>query len=81
MDEYSYTYDVQGNLVRYDTTNFVEAEVYGIDALNNEVAIHDTDRETVNDKKFKYDLSGFQGVKISCASSATLYSIYLNYYK
>ena len=65
----------------YDTTNYIEADVYGIDALNNEVAIHDTDRETVNDKKYKYDLSGFQGVKISCASSATLYNIYLNYYK
>lgn len=65
----------------YDASNYIEAEVYGIDALNNEIAIHDTARETVNDKKYKYDLSGFQGVKISCASSATLNSIYLNYYK
>ena len=65
----------------YDASNYIEAEVYGIDALNNEIAIHDTERETVNDKKYKYDLSGFQGVKISCASSATLGSIFLNYYK
>lgn len=65
----------------YDASNYIEAEVYGIDALNNEIAIHDTARETVNDKKYKYDLSGFQGVKISCASSATLYRIFLNYYK
>ena len=65
----------------YDASNYIEAEVYGIDALNNEIAIHDPARETVNDKKYKYDLSGFQGVKISCASSATLNSIYLNYYK
>ncbi|MDT3366996.1 MAG: hypothetical protein LIQ26_06985, partial [Bacteroidota bacterium] len=65
----------------HDVDTYIEAEVYGIDALNNEVAIHDTSRETVNDKQYTYDLSGYQGVKISCASSATLYRILLDYYK
>ena len=47
----------------------------------SEVLLNDTSAETQNDKDYKYDLTGYAGVKIECAASATLRNVYLNYYK
>ncbi len=65
----------------YDVDVYNEPEVYGILADQTEVRLDDTVAETVNDKQFEYDLSGYAGFRISCAGSATLYDVYLNYYK
>ncbi len=58
-----------------------EAQVYGIKEDMSEVLLNDTSAETQNDKDYKYDLTGYAGVKIECAASATLRNVYLNYYK
>lgn len=58
-----------------------EALVYGIKEDMTEVLLNDTSAETQNDKDYKYDLTGYAGVKIECAASATLRNVYLNYYK
>lgn len=58
-----------------------EAQVYGIKEDMSEVLLNDTLAETQNDKDYKYDLTGYAGVKIECAASATLRNVYLNYYK
>jgi hypothetical protein len=65
----------------WDVSTYIEADVYGITAANEEILLNGTAAETKNDKKYKYDLTGYAGVKVSCASSATLNSVYLNYYK
>lgn len=58
-----------------------ESQVYGIKEDMSEVLLNDTLAETQNDKDYKYDLTGYAGVKIECAASATLRNVYLNYYK
>lgn len=58
-----------------------EPQVYGIKEDMSEVLLNDTSAETQNDKDYKYDLTGYAGVKIKCAASATLRNVYLNYYK
>ena len=65
----------------YDASTYIEADVYGILADQTEVHLNGTPAETKNDKKYKYDLTGYAGVKVSCASSATLDKVFLNYYK
>ena len=55
--------------------------MYGIKEDMSEVLLNDTSAETQNDKEYKYDLTGYAGVKLVCPASATLRDVYLNYYK
>lgn len=65
----------------YYVDTYHEAKVYGIKEDMSEVLLNDTSAETQNDKEYKYALTGYAGVKIECAASATLGNVYLNYYK
>ena len=65
----------------YYVDTYHEAKVYGIKEDMSEVLLNDTSAETQNDKEYKYALTGYAGVKIECAASATLRNVYLNYYK
>ena len=55
--------------------------MYGIKEDMTEVLLNDTSAETQDDKDYKYDLTGYSGVKIECTASVALSSVYLNYYK
>lgn len=65
----------------YYVDTYHEAKVYGIKEDMSEVLLNDTSAETQNDKEYKYDLTGYAGVKLVCPASATLRDVYLNYYK
>ena len=65
----------------YYVDTYLEADVYGIKEDMSEVLLNDTSAETQNDKNYKYDLTGYAGVKLVCPASATLRDVYLNYYK
>lgn len=65
----------------YYVDTYHEAKVYGIKEDMSEVLLNDTSAETQNNKEYKYDLTGYAGVKLVCPASATLRDVYLNYYK
>ena len=65
----------------YWASSLIEAEVYGIQSDRTEVLLNGTSAETVDNQNYKYNLTGYAGVKVYCAASATLKSIYIDYYK
>ena len=62
----------------YGATDYIVPNVYGILADGiTEVQL----TGTADDQNYTYDLSGYAGVRVRCAASATLSRVYLDYYK
>ncbi len=66
----------------YDVVSYNTPDVYGI-RVNPDTTETETQLTpaTVSGYNYEYDLAGYDGFRIHCASSATLSRVYLSYYK